>query len=222
MIRYFLQYRSQLTVTDLLMLIIGYAILVLMILPFHEFAHAFVAHLCGDDTAKWHGRLTLNPFVHLDLFGTLMLLLVGFGYAKPVPINPRKFRHYKWDTILVALAGPLSNLLAAIASAGAYKLCTLFVTDELKLRFLSFIFIQVLMSVNVALAVFNLLPVPPLDGSRLWSSLLPARWSMKIEQYSRPITIGLLVLLFLGVLDGPLYFLNQVFFLGIGRLVGLI
>lgn len=222
MIQHFLQYRSQLTVTDLLMLIIGYAILVLMILPFHEFAHAFVAHLCGDDTAKWHGRLTLNPFAHLDLFGTLMLVLVGFGYAKPVPINPRKFRHYKLDTILVSLAGPLSNLLAAIVAAGAYKLCLQFVTDEVKLGFLYFIFIDVLMSVNVTLAVFNLLPVPPLDGSRLWSSLLPARWSMKIERYSRVIVLVLFALLFLGVLDGPLHFLNEVFFLGIGRLVGLI
>lgn len=208
MIQTFLANRGNMDVLDLVFLFLGYAILVLLILPFHEFAHAFVAHLCGDDTAKWHGRMTLNPFAHLDPIGTAMLVLCGFGYAKPVPVVSRNFRHYKRDMILVALAGPASNLLMAVVSVGVFCLVLPLVQDEALFWSLKYVFIDVLMSINVTLAVFNLLPIPPLDGSRLWSTLLPGRWAYNLERYSQYATTLIFVLLILGVLDGPLNFLT--------------
>lgn len=196
-------------VASILYLMFGYAVLILLILPVHELAHAFAAHLCGDDTAKWHGRLTLNPFKHLDVWGTVMMLTVGIGYAKPVPVNPRNFRNYKRDMILVALAGPLSNLLMAVAAVAIFRVSLFFVTDYTVLLALWLILIDVIASVNISLMVFNLLPIPPLDGSRLWSSLLPGKWAYFLESNSRYITMGLFVLLFTGVLDGPLSALHN-------------
>lgn len=217
MILYFLNNRGHMQPADLLFLFATYAIIILLVLPFHELAHAYVAHKCGDDTAKWHGRLSLNPLAHLDLWGTLAIVVVGIGYAKPVPIVPRNFRHYKRDTILVALAGPVSNLLMAIAAGGLFKLATLFIHDIVVLNVLWMI-ANILMSVNVGLAVFNLLPIPPLDGSRLWTTLLPGKWSYTLERYSREITGVLFVLLLVGVLDKPLNFLSTVFLYGIRAL----
>ncbi len=222
MLLQFIENRGNMDVIDVLFMVIAYTFIVLVMLPVHELAHALAADLCGDQTARWHGRLTLNPFAHLSLYGTLMIVLFGFGYAKPVPINPRNFRHPRRDTIFVSLMGPASNLLMAILSAGIYKLCTLFVTDVTVLGILSFVLLGVLMSVNVSLAVFNLLPIPPLDGSRLWSSLLPGRWSYTIERYSRQIMIVMFVLLAMGVLSGPIAWLNRLFCSGILRLFGLI
>jgi len=220
MIQYFLAYRDSMTTIDLVFLVFGYAVLILLILPFHEFAHAYVAHLCGDDTAKWHGRMTLNPFKHLDMWGTLMMIMVGIGYAKPVPVVSRNFRRYKRDTILVSLAGPLSNFLMAVVSAAIFRVCYLFVTDGNLLFWLWMVFVNVIASVNISLMVFNLLPFPPLDGSRLWSTLLPGRWAYTLERYSQYIIMGLFVLLFTGVLDGPLSTLHQVVGNGIGLLLG--
>ncbi len=215
MIRYFLENRGHMQVTDLLFLVLSYTIIVLVVLPFHEFAHAFAAHKCGDDTAKWNGRLTLNPFKHLDPLGTAMIVLCGFGYARPVPVITRNFRHYKRDMILVALAGPLSNLLLAFLSVGLFALSLLFVKDYEVLLWLKMIFIDVLMSVNITLAVFNLLPIPPLDGSRLWTTLLPPRISYVLESNSQILTWVLFALMLTGLLDGPLYGLSN----GIARLL---
>ncbi len=209
MIQYFLFNRSSLDVFSLVFLMLGYTVLVLLILPFHEFAHALVAHWCGDDTAKWQGRLTLNPFKHLDPFGTAMLVLCGFGYAKPVPVNSRNFRRFKRDMVLVALAGPLSNLLMAVAAVALFCLCLLFVQNEQLLFAFYLLFIQIIMRTSVTLAVFNMLPIPPLDGSRLWSTLLPGRWAYTLERYSQYATLAIMVLLFTGVLDGPLNFLTS-------------
>ena len=204
MLLQFMNNRESMDVTSILYLMFGYAVLILLILPVHELAHAYAAHLCGDDTAKWHGRLTLNPFKHLDVWGTAMMLTVGIGYAKPVPVNPRNFRNYKRDMILVALAGPLSNLLMAVAAVAVFRVSLFFVTDIVVLNALWLILIKVIASVNISLMVFNLLPIPPLDGSRLWSSLLSGKWAYSLEVNSRYITLGLFVLLITGVLDGPL------------------
>jgi Zn-dependent protease len=209
---YFMQNRQNMTPADVACLLLGYAALILFIMPAHELAHAYVAHLCGDDTAKWNGRLTLNPFKHLEVWGTVMLLTVGIGYAKPVPVISRNFRKYKRDMILVALAGPLSNLLMAVAAVGIFRVSLFFVTDIAVLNALWLILINVIASVNISLAVFNLLPIPPLDGSRLWSSLLPTKWSYTIERYSQYITMALFVLLMTGVLDGPLSVLKNAVF----------
>lgn len=218
MLLYFMDHIGNLSAEGVLYMLFAYAVVLFLVLPVHEFAHGYVAHLCGDDTAKWHGRLTLNPMRHLDLWGTLMMLTVGIGYAKPVPVNTRNLRKYKRDSILVALAGPLSNLLMAILYTGLFRVCMLFVTDEYVLFWLWMVLVNIIASVNISLMVFNLLPIPPLDGSRLWSSLLPGRWSFRLEQYSRYITIGLFVLLFVGVLDLPLSLLHS----GVGRLIGLL
>lgn len=216
MLLYFMNNRDSLTVEGVAYMLFAYGVILFLVLPVHEFAHGYVAHLCGDDTAKWHGRLSLNPLRHLDLWGTLMILTVGIGYAKPVPVNTRNLRNFKRDTILVSLAGPLSNFLMAILYAGIFRVCSAFVTDINVLFWLWVVLIQIIASVNISLMVFNLLPIPPLDGSRLWSSLLPGRWAFKLEQYSRYITMGLFLALFLGVLDLPLALLHS----GVGRFIG--
>ena len=221
MLLQFMQNRGEMDVASILYLMFGYAVLILLILPVHELAHAFAAHLCGDDTAKWHGRLTLNQFKHLDVWGTAMMLTVGIGYAKPVPVNPRNFRNYKRDMILVALAGPLSNLLMAVAAVAIFRVSLFFVTDYNVLLALWLILIDVIASVNISLMVFNLLPIPPLDGSRLWSSLLPGKWAYFLEANSRYITMGLFVLLMTGALDGPLSALHNGVFTILFALFGL-
>ena len=209
MLQQFISNRGEMNIASILYLMFGYAVLILIILPIHELAHAYAAHLCGDDTARWHGRLTLNPFKHLDVWGTVMMLTVGIGYAKPVPVNPRNFRNYKRDMILVALAGPLSNLLMAVAAVALFRVSVFFVTDDNLFFALYIILIRVIFSVNISLMVFNLLPIPPLDGSRLWSSLLPGKWAYFLEVNSRYITMGLFVLLMTGALDGPLMLLKN-------------
>ena len=210
----FLQSRASMEPLDVLFMILAYGVVLLLCLPVHEFAHGLVAHWCGDDTAKWYGRLTLNPFKHLDLFGTIMILTVGMGYAKPVPVNVRNFRNYKRDMILVALAGPLSNFL--MAAVAMFFLCLLASMPFMgNWQVLLVDLCSIIINVNISLMVFNLLPIPPLDGSRLWSSLLPGRWAYTLEQYSRYITMGLFVLLFSGVLDVPLFYLRS----GVTRLL---
>lgn len=202
-----LQSGVQMTPLDILLMMVAYAVVLLLCLPVHELAHGLVAHWCGDDTAKWYGRLTLNPFKHLDLWGSVMILTVGMGYAKPVPVNSRNLRHYKRDMILVALAGPISNFLMA-AVAMFFFLLVATVGSNSMVTGLVLSLLTIVVNVNIALMVFNLLPIPPLDGSRLWSSLLPGRWSYALEQYSQYITIGLFVVLFTSVLDAPLSFLR--------------
>ena len=212
MLQTFLANRESMTVESVLYLMFGYALLILVFLPAHEFAHAGAAYLCGDRTALWHGRLTLNPFKHLDPWGTAMMLLIGIGYARPVPINPRNFRNYKRDMILVALAGPLSNLLMAVLAVATFRVCCFLPLSDDVFMALWLILINTVASVNISLAVFNMLPIPPFDGSRLWSSLLPGRWAFTLEQYSRYIQIGLFFVLFSGAFDGVLTALHSAVF----------
>ena len=214
----FMQMRDSMTPLQLFFMMLSYAVILFLCLPVHELAHGLVAHWCGDDTAKWYGRLTLNPFKHLDVWGTVMILLAGIGYAKPVPVHSRNFRNYKRGMILVALAGPLSNFLMAVLASVAFRVAVPFVTDINTLFWLWYILIGIVASINISLMVFNLLPIPPLDGSRLWSTLLPGRWAYMLEQYSRYITIALLALIFTGALDGPLSVLHN----GVGGLIGLL
>ncbi|MDR2687849.1 MAG: site-2 protease family protein [Oscillospiraceae bacterium] len=160
------------------------AVVLLLCLPVHEFAHAWAAKKLGDDTAWMHGRLTLNPAKHLDLFGTLMILVVGFGYAKPVPVNPRNFKNYKKGMALTAAAGPLSNLVMAVIFRLIGNLMWLLPVGAPGDLFLLLSgFLEMLFLVNVSLMVFNLIPFPPLDGSRILDLLLPARASMILARY---------------------------------------
>lgn len=205
---------------QLIFRLFAYAILVFAVLPFHEFAHAFAAHLLGDDTAKWNGRLTLNPLKHLDPLGALMLVFVGVGYAKPVPVNPFNFRNRKRDMALTALAGPASNLLMALVAVALFRVCSLIITDMQVLTYFWLVLIVVIARVNIGLAVFNLLPIPPLDGSRIFGLFLPERWTYTLERYSRQITLVVMALLLVGVLDTPLAVVENAVCDVLGRLFG--
>ena len=176
-----------------------FALMVIISLPFHEFAHGYIANKLGDDTAYYQGRLTLNPFAHLDLFGTISMIIFGFGWAKPVPVNPTRFKcNMRLGMALTALAGPVSNLILSllfmILSKGAFLLGS--ATENNFFYFLNWLCFEIMIT-NIGLAFFNLLPIPPLDGSRILSYFLPYKVQQffdRIEMYSQYIIIGVLLL----------------------------
>ena len=192
-------------VTVVIMLVIARAIVVFLCLPVHELCHGLAAYKLGDDTAKKMGRLSFNPIAHLDPLGTIMIFLFGIGYAKPVPINPLKFKDYRKGVALTALAGPLSNLAMAFVSAFVSAAVLHFFSGAAAARVIAYLF-SLTASINISLAVFNLLPIPPLDGSKVLFALLPDRLYRKLMRYER---YGMLVLLVLVVFDVGSDFLSQ-------------
>lgn len=165
----------------------------------HEVAHGYAAYKLGDPTAKNYGRLTLNPKNHLDLMGTICILLFGFGWAKPVPVDSRYFEHPKRDNTIVSVAGPLSNLLLAFISLLIFdKVCNnLFVKGLIPAYVMQacMIFFVSLASINVSLAIFNLLPIPPLDGSKIFLSWAPYKWRNAIYTIERFGFLGIYIVL---------------------------
>ena len=182
---------------------------IFLTLPVHEFAHGFAATKLGDPTPRYQGRMTLNPFAHIDWIGAACILLFGFGWAKPVQVNSNNFRNPKRDMAVTALAGPLSNLIVAFAALLINNILSLIALKTLFSAFyyIGFFFYYIAL-INVSLAVFNLIPIPPLDGSRLLSALLPYRYYYALMRYERYIFFGLIALLWIGVLDIPLNFLS--------------
>ncbi len=187
--------------------------------PIHEFAHGFIADRLGDPTARYQGRLTLNPFAHIDYMGALGILLVGFGGARPVPVNPYNFRNPKRDMAFVAIAGPLSNIVAAFVCMVLANL--VLVTTRTLAFYYVFSFFYFIAQINVRLAVFNLIPVPPLDGSRILAQFLPNRIYYKLMQYERYIYFILIILVFSGSLSGPISNVSNALMRGISDLASL-
>lgn len=193
---------------------------ILFALTIHECSHGFAAKVMGDPTAYNLGRLSLNPAKHLDPIGTLMMMLFGFGWAKPVPVNSRYFRKPRAGMIITSIAGPLSNLIAGyifyfissliyyyylVPGGAAYTIMFgmgASALDYLMMTLYLLFFIGY--SMNIGLALFNLLPIPPLDGSRILFAVLPARMYFGMMKYERYISLALMMMLFTGVLSRPL------------------
>lgn len=178
---------------------------IIIALVFHECAHGLVACWLGDNTAKDLGRLTLNPIKHLDIIGAICMLLFKFGWAKPVPINARNFKKPKRDIALSALAGPMSNLMLGFLGCFIYSLTLFLLSDvgfESKnmaywLCYSWLLFTYNFAWLNISLALFNLIPLPPLDGSRIFFSLLPDKAYFKVMRYEREIAIAFFAILFI-------------------------
>ena len=180
------------------------ALVFLIAIPFHEAAHAWVSWKLGDSTAKDHGRLTMNPRVHFHPIGFLCMLVAGVGFARPVPADTRNFKNPKLGMAITAAAGPMSNLLLAVFSLIFFKVFYYCAPVNTVNQFIA-TFLYYMVVYNVGLAVFNLLPVPPWDGSRIALLFLPRKWYFKVMQYERAIFMGMLLLLYFGVFDLPLY-----------------
>lgn len=173
----------------------------LLVFTVHECAHGYAAYLLGDTTAKDAGRLSLNPIKHLDPFGALCLLIFHFGWAKPVPINPYRFKSFRLGTALCSLAGPLSNVIFAFLVNLLWG--TLFYLDVSLNQYVKS-FLQILYVYNVSVAVFNLIPIPPLDGSKILLSILPQEAYTFVLNYERYGFILLILLLWANLLNGVL------------------
>jgi Zn-dependent protease len=168
---------------------------IIFALSFHEFAHGWMAYRYGDPTAKNVGRLTLNPMAHLDVFGSLALYLMGFGWAKPVPVDPRYLANPKRDMMWIALAGPISNLIVALVSG--ILLSVLLRIGLIGSQSPLLMVLIMSLQINLVLAIFNFIPIPPLDGSRILGGLIPYKYQnelAKFEYYGPRVLMGLIIL----------------------------
>ncbi len=186
--------------------IISVLFVAIVILPLHECAHGLIAVKLGDNTPKWDKRLTLNPLASLDPMGALWLLLFGIGWAKPVQVNPRNFKNPKRDMALVALAGPVANLLAALIGAVILVPYVIFILSNYAnvITYFFYYFLSSYITVNVSLAVFNFIPIPPLDGSRIVAAFLSDKAMYTYYRYQNIVVMIFFVILLSGSLNAPL------------------
>lgn len=196
--------------SDTLITLLAHAV-VLLTIPFHECAHGVVSLWQGDPTAKQAHRLTLNPVRHFDLLGFVCLLAVGIGWAKPVPVNPNYYKNRKLGMAVTAAAGPLSNILLGYFFLIVYKFCAYASTAGLGGSALSntVLVLGLVVEVNLNLAVFNLLPIPPFDGSRIFNLFLPEKLYFQVMKYERYLMLAVLLIFWLGWLDKPFLWLRS-------------
>ncbi|MBQ7046796.1 MAG: site-2 protease family protein [Oscillospiraceae bacterium] len=198
--------------------LIAKLMIIFLVFPVHEFAHAWAAHKLGDTTAAYSGRLTINPLAHIDIIGAIFLILTPFGWAKPVPVNPLKFKNSRKGMAITAAAGPISNLLFALVAFIPYRIIETYLTDiefylstsEQTYETLSVI-LQILaffVSVNIGLAIFNLIPIPPLDGSKVLSHFAGPKYDRFMYQNQMIIKAVFFLILITGILDRPLNFIG--------------
>ena len=201
--------------------ILSSLVVIFLTLPIHEFSHGFVASKLGDPTPKYQGRLTLNPLAHIDYIGALAILIFGFGWAKPVNVDMRYFKKPKRDMALTALAGPVSNILLAFIFILLRNTVFLLIKN-LTVQYYIIIVCSFIAQINISLAVFNLIPIPPLDGSRLLNVILPDRIYYKIMRYERYLIYIVFALVFFGFLDRPMNFMIGGIYNGLSNLSNLI
>ena len=219
--------RGNLSLTQVIVGLISSFVVIFLTLPIHEWAHGFVSTKLGDPTPRWQGRLTLNPIAHIDWIGAAGIVLFGIGWAKPVQVDARYYKNPKWGMALVALAGPLSNVIVAFIALLLKNLVyavffwTGIIENAYNFYFVLKLFFYYIAQINVYLAVFNLIPIPPFDGSRILFTFLPQKYYFKIMRYERYIFIGILALLYTGVLDKPIGYLSDAVLSGVSTLASL-
>lgn len=212
-----------LTKIDFFMILFTFPV-VLLSLTVHEYCHGLMAKKLGDPTAKLMGRLSLNPISHLDPFGTAAMLLFGYGWAKAVPVDPRFFRNPKKGMAIVGLAGPVSNFVLAFVSMFFWKILnaltrlhfwiedgTFWYVQNVDLEFVDYLsmFLLVSVTMNIGLAIFNLIPIPPLDGSRIFYAFLPNKYYFGVMRYERYVMMIMIALLASGLVTLPLGHLSK-------------
>lgn len=205
--------------STVLVSVISSLIVIFVCLPFHEFAHALVADKLGDKTARYNGRLTINPLAHIDYIGALMIILVGFGYAKPVPVNYYSLSKPRRDVALISLAGPLSNIFMAFVFLLISNVVMLFDYTIVIAVITSILYFAA--QINVSLAVFNLIPVPPLDGSKVLMSVASSKVAYFYERYGNLLYYVVFASIIIGVLDKPFSYAVRGIMTAVGTLADL-